>query len=430
MKLNCEGEMNTVHRFGLSMQKNNPTKTVRTGQHYIFVGLQAIDSPIGSNCVNIAREISKHNKVLYVNYPLDQHALYKQLRKPEENTPIRMSVLKGKSPELHQLSDNLYALYPRIVINSISKLPDGKLYDRFNYRNNKRIAKKIKKYAGQLGFNNYYLFNDSDMFRSFYLKELLQPDLYVYYSRDNLISQPYFAKHGVRLEAELIEKVDLATANSLYLADYCRQFNPHSYYVGQGCETDLFDPQMDFERPQDLPATDKPVIGYIGALLKKRLDIGLLEYLAEAKPEWDFVYVGPEDEHFKNSKLHQQKNVLFTGPKQPAELPQYLKFFDVAINPQELNPLTVGNYPRKIDEYLAMGKPSVATQTRAMEIFKDHVYLGETREDYVNLIAQALAEDSTELQKARIKFAKQHTWEASVDEIHTAMEKVVQEKFS
>ena len=398
---------------------------IRKGQNYVVVGLQAYDSPIGSNCVNIARVLAKDNRVLYVNFPFDQKSFYKQIKNPEPNTAIRMDILKGKSPVLHQVNENLHALYIKPFINSINWLPDGSVYDGFNMRNNKKIAREISKYTKQLGFDEYIMFNDSDMFRSFYLKELLNPALYVYYSRDNLISQAYFAKHGTRLEAELIRKSDLATANSLYLTDYCKQFNPNSYYVGQGCETDIFIPDGDYSRPEDLPVFNKPVIGYIGALLKKRLDIELLEYLAEKRTDWQFVYVGPEDEHFKQSKLHQFDNVLFTGPKKPVELPQYLYYFDVAINPQELNPLTIGNYPRKIDEYLAMGKPSVATQTRAMEIFKEHVYLGETHDDYVNLIEKALQEDSESKQKARIAFAKEHTWEASVNDIYSAMEQTL-----
>ena len=39
---------------------------------FIIVGLQALDSRIGSNCINIAHEIARHNRVLYVNYPLDR----------------------------------------------------------------------------------------------------------------------------------------------------------------------------------------------------------------------------------------------------------------------------------------------------------------------------------------------------------------------
>jgi hypothetical protein len=72
-----------------------------------------------------------------------------------------------------------------------------------------------------------------------------------------------------------------------------------------------------------------------------------------------------------------------------------------------------------------MGKPSVATRTRAMEIFEDHVYLGETKEDYEKLIQQALNENSPEMQRDRTAFAKQHTWEASVREIYRAMEQTL-----
>lgn len=398
---------------------------IRQGQNYVVVGQQAYDSPIGSNCVNIARVLSQDNRVLYVNYPFDQNSYWSQKRNPQPNTQIRLDVRKGKVPQLHRISDNLHSLYLKDIINSVNWLPDGSIYDRLNYRNNRRIASAIKKYTAELGFDNYIIFNDSDMFRSFYLKELLNPLMYVYYSRDNLISQNYFAKHGKRLEAVLIAKSDLATANSLYLTDYCKQFNPHSYYVGQGCETDIFIPDGNYERPEDMPQFDKPVIGYIGALLRQRLDIELLEYLATSQPQWQFVYVGPEDDVFKSSKLHEHDNVLFTGPKKPEELPQYLYFFDVAINPQELNEMTIGNYPRKIDEYLAMGKPTVATTTRAMEIFKDHVYLAGSHQDYVDLITRALEENNPDKEKERIRFAKAHTWEASVNDIYEAMEKTL-----
>lgn len=401
---------------------------IREGQNYVVVGLQAFDSAIGSNCVNIAQQLAKDNQVLYVNFPFDQKSFLSQLRNPEPNTRIRLDVRRGISPELHKVGDNLHALYFKEMINSINWLPDGNLYDYFNLRNNKKIARIISKHLDDLGFKEFILFNDSDMFRSYYLMELLKPLLYVYYSRDNLISQDYFARHGIRLESELIRKSDVVTANSLYLTDYCRQFNSNSYYVGQGCSTDQFNPDSQYQRPHDLPHSSKPMIGYIGALLKLRLDIELLEFLAKSKPEWDFVFVGPEDEAFKNSHLHQLDNVFFTGPKKPEELPQYLSFFDVSINPQVVNEMTIGNYPRKIDEYLAMGKPTVATKTRAMEIFKDHVYLGESKEDYVDLIKKALSDNSPEREQERIEFAKNHTWEASVNAIYSAIEETLKKR--
>ena len=56
-------------------------------------------------------------------------------------------------------------------------------------------------------------------------------------------------------------------------------------------------------------------------------------------------------------------NVHFLGAKKTDELASYMEHFDVCINPQVVNDLTIGNYPRKIDEYLAMGKAVVATDT-------------------------------------------------------------------
>ena len=176
------------------------------------------------------------------------------------------------------------------------------------------------------------------------------------------------------------------------------------------------------DRPTDIPLFKKPVIGYIGALLALRLDIRLLEQLARKHPEWQFVFVGPEDQEFKNSTLHELENVLFTGPKKPIELPSYLSCFDVAINPQELNEMTIGNYPRKIDEYLAMGKPVVATKTRAMVVFEEFVYLAESTEEYSSYIQKALDEDTENLRIKRSEFAKSHTWEASVQNILQAIE--------
>ncbi len=158
-----------------------------------------------------------------------------------------------------------------------------------------------------------------------------------------------------------------------------------------------------------------------------RLDIEVLVYLAEQRPDWSIVLVGPEDEAFKASKLHQITNVHFLGSKPMEALPSYLNHFDVALNPQKLNEVTIGNYPRKIDEYLAMGKPTVATLTKAMDVFKDYTYLAETKEDYLKLVERALQENSLEKEQARSVFARSHTWENNVHEIYNSMLKIMQQ---
>lgn len=390
-----------------------------TKRDFIIVGLQALDSRIGSNCINIAHEIARHNRVLYVNYPLDRLT-----RIREKNDPLiqkRVRIIKGKEPDLVQVSENMWNLNPRTMLESISQIPFDGLFDFFNKINNKRFAREIKMAINKLGFSNYFIFNDSDMFRSFYLKEMLNPEMYVYYTRDNLIAVDFWKKQGIRIEAELMAKADLVVGNSTYLADHARQFNPHSYYVGQGCDVSLFDTKLINKIPDDIAKIKRPIIGYIGALFSLRLDIEVLVYLAKQRPDWSIVLVGPEDEAFKTSELHQIDNVYFLGSKKMEELPDYLYPFDVALNPQKLNEVTIGNYPRKIDEYLAMGKPTVATRTKAMEVFAKHTYLADTKEDYLSLVEKALSENTPELEKEREVFAKSHTWENNVKEIYDKM---------
>ncbi|MDG1475967.1 MAG: glycosyltransferase, partial [Vicingaceae bacterium] len=205
--------------------------------------------------------------------------------------------------------------------------------------------------------------------------------------------------------------------------DYAKAFNPNSYYVGQGCDLTIFKPNGVAE-PTDLANIKGVKIGYIGFLTAMRLNIGLLVDVAKAKKDCQFVLVGPEDDAFKNSELHLLRNVHFLGNKNGADLPAYIKYFDICINPQTVNDLTIGNYPRKIDEYLAMGKPTLATQTPTMEIFKDHVYLGETALDYIKLIELALEEDSSQKQQERIGFAQGHTWKNNVNEIDNAIQQL------
>jgi glycosyltransferase involved in cell wall biosynthesis len=390
-----------------------------TGRDIVIVGQQPWDIEIGSNCKNLAIEFSKHNRVLYVNSPLDTRTKYKNPDDPKIKK--RIAVVAQKANGLEKIAESLWTYYPDTTIQSINWIDNNAIFNYFNKINNKRFAASISKAVKELGFKNFILFNDSDIFRSFYLKDLLSPATSIYYSRDYMVGVDYWKKHGTVLEPQLIAKSDLCVANSPYLSDYCGKYNSNSFYVGQGCDLTLFNKAGGFTMPDDMKLINRPVIGYVGALQSIRLDIVLLKYLAVKRPDWSIVLVGPEDDEFKASDLHQVKNMHFLGGKDGGMLPSYIHSFDVCINPQLINEVTIGNYPRKIDEYLAMGKPTVATKTRAMEIFADYVYLGESKEDYLCLIQKALDENTTELQNARKSFAASHTWEDNVKEIYKAI---------
>ncbi len=385
------------------------------GRDIVVVGLAAMDSRIGSNVINLSYEFAKHNRVLYVNYPLDRFTLWRERKDPL--VIKRREIMKGKKPKLVEVADNFWNLYPNTVLESISQLKVDWLFDVLNKTNNKRQAGEVNKAIESLGFKDIIIFNDTDMFRSFYLKEMIKARTLCYYTRDNMVAVDFWKAQGIRNEAKLMAKADVVVANSTYLADKARQFNPHSYYVGQGCDVSLFDKKLIDEAPHDIKDIKGPIIGYIGVLFNLRLDIEVLVHLAKNRPDWSIVLVGPEDDAFASSELHDLENVHFLGSKKMEELPAYLNSFDVALNPQLLNEVTIGNYPRKIDEYLAMGKPTVATKTEGMSVFADYTYLAENKEGYLELVQKALDENSAELEVKREKLARGHTWEANAKEI-------------
>jgi teichuronic acid biosynthesis glycosyltransferase TuaH len=388
---------------------------------FVIIGLSPWYIDIGSNCKSIARQLSLFHRVLYVNMPLDNKTILQQKDQPDIRRHLDM--IKNKSENLVEIEPNLWNYYPTRVLTSINWIPFTPLFSLFNRINNAKFAADIREATARLGFKDYVLFNDNDIFRSFYLKELLRPSLYIYYSRDNLLGVDYWKKHGITIEPLHIAKADIAVANSTYLTEYLQRYNPNSYYIGQGCDTALFNAGLDYPIPADLKGIPHPIIGYIGAINSLRLDEQVIKEIAVNRPDFNIVLVGPEDVYFTKSELHRYPNIHFLGKKPIPQLPAYSAQFDVCINPQLINEITIGNYPLKIDEYLSMGKPVVATRTRALGIFADTVYIAEEPTDYPALLDKALAEDNDQARQKRIALAQTHTWGNSVGAMYDAIDK-------
>jgi len=390
----------------------------------ILFALNSWDIEIGTNIKKYASVLAEHgNRVLFVDRAFDRASL---LRKKNASHSKGKPLSDSNKPQgnLRVVAPNIWVLSPSVVIESINRLPWPWMYDRLNWINTKKLAKEINKTADSLGFGKRLLFIDNDFLRGFYLPELLENITYtIFYIRDFLRSQDYFKRHGKRLEPKMIAKADITIANSTYLADYARNYNCNSHFVGQGVDLTIFR-QEHYPEPADLINIPHPRIGYVGAILATRLDMGIIWEIASTCPEWNIILVGPEDKEFAKSDLHGLSNVHFLGRKNVAELPPYIQWFDVCINPQAVNEMTIGNYPLKIDEYLAMGKPVVATGTNAMQIFKEYVYLCKSPSEYAPNINRALAEkNDSSLAAKRISFAKSHNWDACLENLDSILVK-------
>lgn len=392
---------------------------------FIITSLQSWDIEIGSTIKNTALEISKQHRVLYVNPPMD---IASRLRiaagkgKLSSISSRQMEVIRGQSSPIRKVNDNLWILDCPFIIYSVGQLPTW-LFNILNRQNGKRLASWILKQASILELKEYTHLIDTDLFRSLHLKEYLRPKISIYYRRDYVIGFPYWRKHGPRCEEMLVRTADIVLANSSYFAEQLRPWNANTQVLNTGVDLALYDASKVFSKPADLENIPSPIVGYTGAIIESRLDSALIYEIIQKLPDFNFVFVGPEDEHFRHHPLHQLENVYFTGRKEVSELPEYIQYFDVCINPQILNPITDGNYPLKIDEYLALGKPVVATSTHTMrDIFAIHTHLAISLDEWISAIETAIQESSdTELKQKRISFAHTHSWGHSVKIIYKAI---------
>lgn len=376
---------------------------------FVITSLQNWDSTFGGNAKDIAYELSKEHRVLYIN------------------------ILPGKqrkNAKLRIIKKNLWVLDCTLILLPINRLPDGYLFDIANRYNNLRIFQTVNNYTKKLQFQNIIHFCDNDVYRSFFAREYLHAELFIYYRRDNLHPVPYWKRHIDRLEPALINKSDIIVCNSAELAEYVKQHSSSSciYDIGQGVDLSAYQAFANYNTPEEAKKLSHPIIGYMGALSSVRLDLNLLYKLASSLPQYTFLFVGKRDEIFSKHSLCTLPNVYFTGLKPMEEMPAYTHIMDVCLNPQLINDVTIGNYPRKVDEYLALGKPVVATRTRTMELFKDYVYLCSSSIEFQQAIEEALKNDSLDLQKKRIGFAHTHSWAHCINKLHKAIQEYENKK--
>ena len=159
---------------------------------------------------------------------------------------------------------------------------------------------------------------------------------------------------------DVVAAADVVTVSSETLAEQHRQERPDLIVVRNGVEPERFaEPRP---RPDDLPDTAMPLIGYHGAVAPW-FDFDLYAATAELIPDCQFVLVGPVDPRASDEagRLAALPNVMILDERPSDLIPRYVQRFDVGTVPFVVDPMTRGVSPLKMYEYLAAGKPCVAT---------------------------------------------------------------------
>ncbi|MES2820409.1 MAG: glycosyltransferase family 1 protein [Pseudomonadota bacterium] len=188
----------------------------------------------------------------------------------------------------------------------------------------------------------------------------LQAELVVYDCMDELS-----AFHGappalVVWEQHLFERADLVFTGGYSLYEAKRHRHANIYPFPSSVDTAHFArARLPQAEPPDQAEIPRSRLGFYG-VIDERLDIELLAQLADLRPDWQLVMLGPVVK-IDPASLPRRPNLHYLGGKAYEALPQYLAGWDVALMPFALNASTRFISPTKTPEYLAGGCPVVST---------------------------------------------------------------------
>ncbi len=258
------------------------------------------------------------------------------------------------------------------------------------------------------------------------------PILVIYYCANDMAgSSPAMGKLRP-WEDLLFRRADLVIAISEAIRERASVFAKHVHVFPAGVDFAKFAKAREHAPvPDDLASLEHPIVGYVGAL-SGVMDQDLMVRLATHMPSVTFALVGPR--YADVSRLDACSNIKLFGARPHDEIPTYIKGFDVALIPYVVNQFTDSVYSCKLNEYLAMGVPVVATNMREIRRFiEEHgavVEIGHNATDFIDKVRGALDESRGAKQQMRITVAKRNGWDQRFVEISQVIEQHLTEKLT
>ena len=315
-------------------------------------------------------------------------------------------------PQLRQIKENLWIYRPESAY-----LP-GNMRSSFAAKWNARLYKaEIARLLKQLGGSK------KCWLWAFFAQSLSVLELeFEHIIYDCVDDWPSFFPQ--KAERQFVTHVDEALCRSAELVFVGSQplyqkkvgFNPQTFVVNHAADIEHFQKasQSGTVVPADLDCVPRPRIGFAGMMDSLRFDENLIRHLAE-DPRLQIVLVGGCIGDARRL-LPQKPNVHWLGMKPVSQLPAYLKGMDVCIMPYKINETTRYIYPLKLHEYMATGKPIVATAIPAVENFRELIYVADGPAEFIKYVALGAEENNAGKCLRRQECARKHSWEVHVSE--------------
>lgn len=213
-----------------------------------------------------------------------------------------------------------------------------------------------------------------------------------------------------------MKRAGAITVTARLLGEKIRNIWKRKYlYLANAVDSTLFEPAKSYQKPNDLVEGEKTLL-YFGSLWGEWFDWDKILYVAN-NCDCEINLIG--DYHMIYEKVEvMPPNIHFLGLKKQTDLPAYLYYSDIALLP--FKNCEIGKYvsPLKVFEYIAMGKPVLATPLDDISGYPN-VFVSDSKEEWVEAIQGEwdLQETST--------FTARNNWFARCDELlsYSAKEK-------
>ena len=353
--------------------------------------------------------LARNNRVLFVDPPVAYSNLI--IRPSLWKDRLRKTFLWLRGVRL--VNDNFFVYYPPPLLLQYGHVKN------IDSLNQSFIASAIAKTAKRLGFTNPivwiyhpYAINPGGEFDEKLVCYDCNDDVGFFFcyhfNKRNRLSD---------MEERLAKRADVVFTTSKYLYRIRKEQNPNTHYLPSGVDSELFKQAQSSacKVAPELEGIPSPVIGFVGGMVNSKMNWEWIRDAAIARPQWNFVFVGPCVEN-PPSYIVQQKNILFVGTKPQSLLPSYIKGFDVCLIPYQGEDFLRACQPTKAFEYLASGKPVVSSWIPELEDCQEIIRLSRTSGEFIQNIEAALEEGKKEeMAQKYIQASQGWTWESRLE---------------
>jgi teichuronic acid biosynthesis glycosyltransferase TuaH len=390
----------------------------------VFFTLFRTDSPYSSISLSMARQLcAEGTQVVYINHPYSLKDVWADWRRRDPMLLQRLGHLltgRNRYETLDSVKGPFMAVQPPVTL-PINWLPSGGLYRLLNGINQAIVRRSVRQALRHLKVEDFVYINCYDPFFLGALPPAFGAKMSIYHCIDDIAENPYTARHGERLEHEAIAQADLTlvTSTNLYRmkAPYARRIE--TFFNAADVANFSRVRSIEFPKPTELEGRTGKVIGFVGNLDELRIDYPLIKAVATAHTDKTLLLIGPVNSpELAQLGIDRFPNVVMAGSRPLHQLPALMQYMDVAIIPFLKNKLTQSIYPLKINEYLAAGKPVVATSfSDDIRSFQHCAYIADDHSAFIRLIDTAIAEDSPEKIAQRTATADKNTWAARIGQL-------------